>query len=63
MLKCRRSKVAPSVAPRRSVAAITEPRGDQAGDLGDDERRDDRQTGMGLQQLQAGGVVGVVGVE
>jgi len=38
-------------------------RGDQRGDLGDDERRDDERTGVGLQQLQAGGVVGVVGVD
>lgn len=36
---------------------------DQVGDLGDDEHGDDERSRMRLQQLQAGGVVGVVGID
>lgn len=39
-----------------------EPGADQVDDLGDDERGEDERTWVGFEQLQAGGVVGVVGI-
>jgi len=40
-----------------------EPGADQVDDLGDDERGEDERTCVGFEQLQAGGVMGVVGVD
>lgn len=51
------------VAEEADLGLPAEPRGDQVGDLGDDEGGDDEWAGVDLQQLQTGGVVGVVGVD
>jgi hypothetical protein len=51
------------IAEEADLGLPAETRLDQVGDLGDDEGGDDERAGMGLQQLEAGGVVGVVGVD
>jgi hypothetical protein len=51
------------VAEEANLGLPAQPGCDQVGDLGDDERGDDEGARMGLEQLQAGGVVGVVGVD
>lgn len=40
-----------------------DPRPEQVRDLGDDERRDDQRAGVRLEQLEACGVVRVVGID
>lgn len=58
-----REAAAGEVAEEASLSLPAQPGSDQIGDLSDDEGRDDERSRMGLEQLQAGGVVGVVGVD
>ena len=51
------------VAEEADLGLPAQPRGEQVGDLGDDEGGDDERAGVDLQQLQTGGVVGVVSVD
>jgi hypothetical protein len=51
------------IAEEADLRLPAQPSFDQVGDLGDDEGGNDKRAGMGLEQLQAGGVVGVVGVD
>lgn len=58
-----REAAAGEIAKEADLGFPAETRLDQIGDLGDDEGGDDERPRMGLEQLQAGGVVGVVGVD
>jgi hypothetical protein len=51
------------VAEEANLGLPAQARPDQIGDLGDDKGGDDERAGMGFQQLKAGGVMGVVGVD
>lgn len=51
------------VAEESNLGLPAQASSDQIGDLGDDEGGDDEWAGIGFQQLEAGGVMGVVGVD
>lgn len=51
------------VAEEANLRLPSQPGADQMDDLGDDERGEDERPWMGLEQLQAGGVMSVVGVD
>lgn len=63
MQRLDREASASEVAEEANLGLPVQPGSDQVGDLGDDEGRDDERFRMGLEQLQAGGVVGVVVVD
>jgi hypothetical protein len=58
-----REASAGEVAEEANLGLPAQPGCDQVDDLGDDERGEDERTWVGFEQLQAGGVVGVVGVD
>lgn len=58
-----REAAAGEIAEEADLGFPAETRLDQIGNLGDDEGGDDERARMGLEQLQAGRVVGVVGVD
>jgi hypothetical protein len=58
-----REAAAGEVAEEADLGLPAQARLDQVGDLGDDERGDDEWAGMGLQQLKAGGMMRVIGVD
>ena len=51
------------VAEESDLRFDTQARPEQIDDLGDDKFRDDERPGLGLEQAEAGGVMGVVGVD
>jgi hypothetical protein len=51
------------VAEEPDLGLPAESRADQIGDLGDDEGGYDERPGVGLEELRAGGVMGIVGVD
>lgn len=51
------------IAEEADLRLPAQPGSDQVGDLGDDERGEDEGAWVGFEQLQAGRVVGVVGVD
>ena len=51
------------IAEEANLRLPAQPGFDQVGDLGDDEGGEDEGAWVGFEQLQAGGVVGVVGVD
>jgi hypothetical protein len=51
------------IAEEANLGLPAQPGFDQVGDLGDYERGEDERARVGFEQLQAGGVVGVVGVD
>jgi hypothetical protein len=63
MQRLDREAAAGEIAEEADLGFPAETRLDQVGDLGDNEGGDDERPRMGLEQLQAGGVVGVVGVD
>jgi hypothetical protein len=63
MQRLDREAAAGEVAEEANLRLPAESSADQVGDLGDDERGEDKRARVGLQQLQAGSVMGVVGVD
>ena len=58
-----RKAAAGEIAEEANLCLPAQPSADQVGDLGDDERGEDEGAWVGFEQLQAGGVVGIVGVD
>jgi hypothetical protein len=58
-----REAAAGEITEKANLGLSAQPGFDQVGDLGDDERGDDEGAWVGFEQLQAGGVVGVVGID
>jgi hypothetical protein len=63
MQRLDREAAAGEIAEETNLRLPAKPGFDQVGNLGDDERGEDEGPRVGLEQLQAGGVVGVVGVD
>jgi len=63
MQRLDREAAAGEVAEEANLGLPAQPGCDQVGDLGDDERGEDEGAWVGFEQLQAGGVVGVVGID
>jgi len=63
MQRLDREAAAGEVAEEANLGLPAQPGCDQVGDLGDDERGEDEGAWVGFEQLQAGRVVGVVGVD
>ncbi len=63
MQRLNREAAAGEVAKEANLGLPAQPGSDQVGDLGDDERGEDEGAWVGFEQLQAGSVMGVVGVD